>query len=121
MDPVHNEWLHAYYGNVVRNGVYALPELRGTHLKIGFDVFEHGIIKRRVEAGYSEDDDDWKEGHPIMFPNILLVGDEVRSTFQFRVPVDDDAHLPRLLLRMASGVRAPRPRTRRSSPTVTSR
>jgi 5,5'-dehydrodivanillate O-demethylase len=56
---------------------------------LGFDLFEHGIIKRRVEEGYTEDDDDWKEGHPILFPNILLVGDEVKSTLQFRVPVDD--------------------------------
>ena len=90
LDPLHNEWLHAYYGNVVRNDLHELPPNRGTHLKIGFDVFEHGIIKRRVEAGYTEKDDDWREGHPIMFPNILLVGDEVKSTFQFRVPVDDE-------------------------------
>ena len=110
LDPVHNEWLHAYYGNVVRNGVHALPELRGTHLKIGFDVFEHGIIKRRVEAGYTEEDDDWKEGHPIMFPNILLVGDEVRSTFQFRVPVDDENtyHVSYYVWRPAPGAQAPR-------------
>ena len=90
LDPLHNEWLHAYYTNVVRNGVHELPPKRGTHLKIGFDLFEHGIIKRRVEEGYTEDDDDWKEGHPILFPHILLVGDEVKSTFQFRVPVDDE-------------------------------
>ncbi len=110
VDPVHNEWLHAYYGNVVRTGVHALPELRGTHLKIGFDVFEHGIIKRRVEAGYTEEDDDWKEGHPIMFPNILLVGDEVRSTFQFRVPVDDTHtyHVSYYVWRPAPGAQAPR-------------
>ena len=43
-----------------------------------------------MEEGATEEDDDWKEGHPIMSPNILLVGDEVKSTFQFRVPADDD-------------------------------
>jgi 5,5'-dehydrodivanillate O-demethylase len=89
LDPIHNEWLHGYMGNFVRNGKRELSPGRGKHLKIGFDLFEHGIIKRRVEEGATEDDDDWKEGHPILFPHILLVGDEVKSTLQFRVPVDD--------------------------------
>ena len=109
LDPVHNEWLHGYMGNVVRTGVHALSPGRGTHLKIGFDVFEHGIIKRRVEEGFTEEDDDWVEGHPIMFPNILLVGDEVRSTFQFRVPVDDEntLHVSYYVWRPAPGAQAP--------------
>ena len=109
VDPVHNEWLHGYMGNVVRSGVHALSPGRGTHLKIGFDVFEHGIIKRRVEEGFTEEDDDWVEGHPIMFPNILLVGDEVRSTFQFRVPVDDEHtyHVSYYVWRPAPGTQAP--------------
>ncbi|MDA0797542.1 MAG: aromatic ring-hydroxylating dioxygenase subunit alpha [Chloroflexi bacterium] len=89
LDPLHNEWLHAYYTNVVRNGKHELPQQRGITLKIAFDQFEHGIIKRRVEEGYTEEDDDWKEGHPVLFPHILLVGDEVKSTLQFRVPIDD--------------------------------
>jgi 5,5'-dehydrodivanillate O-demethylase len=109
LDPVHNEWLHGYMGNVVRSGVHELSPGRGTHLKIGFDIFEHGIIKRRVEQGYTEEDDDWKEGHPIMFPNILLVGDEMKSTFQFRVPVDDEHtyHVSYYTWRAAPGATAP--------------
>ena len=109
LDPVHNEWLHGYLGNVVRKGVHALSPGRGTHLKIGFDVFEHGIIKRRVEEGFTEADDDWAEGHPILFPNILLVGDEVHSTFQFRVPVDDEntLHISYYVWRPAPGAQAP--------------
>ena len=55
------------------------------HEKIGFDEFEHGIIKRRVVDGGSENDPEWRIGHPILFPNILRVG----SNFQYRVPVDD--------------------------------
>jgi 5,5'-dehydrodivanillate O-demethylase oxygenase subunit len=55
------------------------------HLKIGFDVFEYGIIKRRVREGGSEADAEWRIGHPILFPNILRVG----WTFQIRVPMDD--------------------------------
>ena len=89
LDPVHNEWLHAYLTNYIRNGKHELPAGRGKHLKIGFDVFENGIIKRRVEEGFSEDDDDWTLGHPALFPNILHVGSEGRCTMQFRVPVDD--------------------------------
>jgi 5,5'-dehydrodivanillate O-demethylase len=109
LDPLHNEWLHAYMTNVVRNGVHALPEKRGTHLKIGFDVFEYGIIKRRVEEGATEEDDDWKEGHPILFPNILLVGDEMKSTLQFRVPVDDEHtyHVSYYAWKAAPGATAP--------------
>jgi 5,5'-dehydrodivanillate O-demethylase len=38
------------------------------HKRIGFDVFEHGIIKRRVYEGFSEEDADWAVGHPILFP-----------------------------------------------------
>jgi 5,5'-dehydrodivanillate O-demethylase oxygenase subunit len=55
------------------------------HAKIGFDMFEYGIIKRRVREGGSEADHEWRVGHPILFPNILRVG----WTFQIRVPMDD--------------------------------
>jgi 5,5'-dehydrodivanillate O-demethylase len=55
------------------------------HEKIGFDEFQHGIIKRRVLAGQTEDHPNWRIGHPILFPNVLRVG----SNFQYRVPVDD--------------------------------
>jgi 5,5'-dehydrodivanillate O-demethylase len=54
LDPVHNEWLHAYYSQHVAR-VRGLPNTRrtsrsnGKHLKIGFDPFEYGIIKRRVQ------------------------------------------------------------------------
>ena len=110
LDPLHNEWLHAYMTNYVRHGKHELPPMRGTHLKIGFDIFEHGIIKRRVEEGATEEDDDWKEGHPILFPNILLVGDEMKSTFQFRVPIDDynTFHLSYYVWEAAPGGVAPK-------------
>ncbi len=91
LDPVHVEWIHSYYGQYKENGpgfkgvVLDLPK----HEKIGFDVFEYGVIKRRVFQGYTEDDDDWKHGHPVFFPNVLMVGSEVQVTFQWRVPIDD--------------------------------
>ena len=54
-----------------------------------FDLFEYGIVKRRLWVGDSEDSDEWQVGHPILFPNILSVGDGGRSQFQIRVPIDD--------------------------------
>jgi hypothetical protein len=33
--------------------------------------------------------DDWTTGHPIIFPNILLVGDARLGIYQIRVPIDD--------------------------------
>ena len=98
LDPVHVEWLHGRFSNYVlerlgrpdlqrrfyrpgTNGVTSRME----HEKIGFDEFQYGIIKRRVVAGRSEQDPEWRIGHPILFPNILRVG----WTFQIRVPMDD--------------------------------
>ena len=34
----------------------------------------------------SEEDPEWRIGHPILFPNVLRVG----ANFQYRVPVDDE-------------------------------
>jgi 5,5'-dehydrodivanillate O-demethylase len=90
---VHTEWLHGHYYNYVMERKKAQDErgqgfvarLLPSHVKIGFDVFEHGIIKRRVRTGGSEEDAEWRVGHPILFPNILRVG----WTFQIRVPMDD--------------------------------
>ncbi len=91
LDPVHVEWTHAYLGQYLstdRNTLARGGSLR-PHQRIGFDEFEFGIIKRRVLLGGSEADDEWAVGHPVLFPNILLVGNEARATFQFRVPADD--------------------------------
>jgi 5,5'-dehydrodivanillate O-demethylase len=96
LDPVHVEWMHRYFGywvNEEKLGNFAVSDGVGNaqrHVKIGFDEFEHGIIKRRVLEGYTEDDDDWKHGHPVLFPNTLVVGNSFQVTMQFRVPVDDE-------------------------------
>ncbi len=99
LDPVHFEWLHRYWGSWVFNRSQP-PEQRKTwdrttasrgrhHLKVGFDRFEYGIIKRRLLVGETEDDEWWRIGHPILFPNILRVGENRWHSFQIRVPVDD--------------------------------
>ncbi|HEV8020407.1 MAG TPA: Rieske 2Fe-2S domain-containing protein [Candidatus Lustribacter sp.] len=89
-DPVHFEFLHAAFGN------YTLKKLgkpagmtQAKHLKIEFDVFRYGIMKRRLLEGAGEDSDDWRIGHPLIFPNLLAVGSEEAATLQYRIPIDD--------------------------------
>ncbi|HTE84176.1 MAG TPA: aromatic ring-hydroxylating dioxygenase subunit alpha [Dehalococcoidia bacterium] len=114
LDPVHVEWLHGHYSDYMRE-VAGLPSTRSpetppmSHEKIAFDQFDYGIIKRRVLKGYTEEDDDWKVGHPILFPHILLVGSEVSATLQFRVPIDDSHtfHVSLYTWKAAPGSTAP--------------
>jgi 5,5'-dehydrodivanillate O-demethylase len=85
------EYLHATFGNYVRKRTGQPPEAKTRHhVKIGFDVWDMGITKRRLLEGQTEDADDWKRGHPILFPYILAQGDSSAPTFQIRVPVDDE-------------------------------
>jgi 5,5'-dehydrodivanillate O-demethylase oxygenase subunit len=90
LDPVHLEYLHGQLTNYVlkRQGKPAAAKIRH-HEKIRFTVFEFGISKHRLLEGDSEDSDDWQVGHPILFPNILAVGDHRVPEFQIRVPMDD--------------------------------
>ncbi|MEK7214755.1 MAG: aromatic ring-hydroxylating dioxygenase subunit alpha [Chloroflexota bacterium] len=94
LDPIHAEWLHFYYSNYVREreGKPRRDTPVQRHKKIGFSRFEHGVLKRRVLEGETEESDHWQVGHPIVFPNMLRQGAGGRSgflTFQIRVPVDD--------------------------------
>lgn len=90
-DPVHFEYLHAVFGNHILKTLGRPQQMgEGRHVKIEFDVFRYGIMKRRLLEGQSEDVDDWKVGHPLLFPNILAVGAKDWASLQFRVPVDDE-------------------------------
>jgi 5,5'-dehydrodivanillate O-demethylase len=97
LDPVHTEWLHGHTYEFIKEqqGKGHKVAISAHHEKIAFREFEHGITKHRLLTGQSEDCDDWKIGHPIVFPNILSVGaGDVRTNsryyaFQIRVPVDD--------------------------------
>ncbi len=91
VDPTHVEWLHGHHLGQVRaaEGLDPPQHYRLHHTKIGFDVFPYGIIKRRVVEGGSEADDDWRIGHPLIFPCMLRVGARGQHRFQIRVPVDD--------------------------------
>src|SRR5439155_14583622 len=92
LDPVHLEHLHNYFSNYVlerlgqqnadaHNFWRTRPNVR-RHKRIGFDIFEHGIVKRRVLEGDDEENAFWKVGHCVVFPIMLQFS-------QIRVPVDD--------------------------------
>jgi 5,5'-dehydrodivanillate O-demethylase len=92
LDPVHTEHLHRYFTNYVlerlgkidadaHNFWRVRPDVR-KHVKIGFDVFEYGITKRRVLEGDDENHPNWRIGHAVVFPHQLQL-------HQIRVPMDD--------------------------------
>ena len=103
LDPVHVEWMHAFYSEYLKKlGTYPDAKLGAAlnidraknHQRIGFDVFEHGIIKRRVVKGFSEEDPGWKIGHPILFPHVLMVGNTYHvSLYVFRTAPGAE-HIP---------------------------
>lgn len=90
LDPVHTEYLHGHFSNYIQKRQGQPPAMAVRHHeRIGFEIFEHGITKRRVLHGDAADADGWKIGHPILMPNILAVGTTIRPNIQIRVPIDD--------------------------------
>ena len=109
LDPVHTEWLHTYQSNYVLEREGKIPDGRQQpryrHTKVGFDVFQYGIVKRRVLENTTEEDPEWRIGHPIYFPHYLGGG----GGFQMRIPIDD-THTWHLLYNVyvpPEGVRVP--------------
>ncbi len=94
LDPIHTEWLHGHHYEFLKEQEGVKVAISAHHEKIDFKEFEYGITKHRLLAGHSEEDDDWKIGHPIVFPNMLAVGNGDEKSryysFQIRVPVDDE-------------------------------
>ncbi len=95
LDPVHTEWLHGHLQEWVeeqRDGIKPSYAISRHHVDIAFAEFEYGIYKRRLMEGQSEDSDDWRVGHPVLFPGTLAVGSAGgwfrMYAFQIRVPVD---------------------------------
>jgi 5,5'-dehydrodivanillate O-demethylase oxygenase subunit len=90
MDPVHIEYLHMLYTNFVRKrkGLPVIPLRK--HKKLAFELFEFGIVKKRLWEGDSEDSPEWTVGHPQIFPCTAQVSYPLGWVqFQIRVPVDD--------------------------------
>jgi 5,5'-dehydrodivanillate O-demethylase oxygenase subunit len=90
VDPHHVEYLHGRYFQFVaqQKGFEAPSSFAKKHQKVGFDVFDYGIIKRRVLEGATEEDDDWKVGHPLVFPYNMRVGGANIEQMQIRIPID---------------------------------
>ncbi len=92
-DPIHTEWLHGHHYEFLKEQEGVKVAISRKHEKIAFKEFEYGMTKHRLLAGMSEESDDWRVGHPLVFPNMLAVGNgdaHLRSyAFQIRVPVDD--------------------------------
>ncbi|MGH9304451.1 MAG: Rieske 2Fe-2S domain-containing protein [Acidimicrobiales bacterium] len=91
VDPHHVEWLHGRYFRFVgdQRGFAAPESFQKRHVKVGFDPMEWGILKRRVLEGNTEEMDDWKVGHPLVFPYSMRVGGGGIEQMQMRVPIDD--------------------------------
>lgn len=91
VDPYHVEALHGrYFEFIARVEGFEMPSsFKNKHEKVAFDVFDHGIIKRRLLVGQDEDADDWKIGHPMVFPYKMWVGGNGVFQMQIRVPIDD--------------------------------
>jgi 5,5'-dehydrodivanillate O-demethylase len=94
VDPIHSEWLHGHLQEFVEaeRGTPTKMPSTGRHVKIAFDDAPFGIVKRRLKEGQTEDCDDWRVGHPVVFPNILAVGNGSWQMYEFqvRVPIDDE-------------------------------
>jgi len=94
VDPIHTEWLHGHHYEFQKEQEGVKVAISARHEKIDFREFEFGITKHRLLEGGSEDSDDWRIGHPIVFPNMLAVGNGDEKSryysFQIRVPVDNE-------------------------------
>lgn len=93
LDPIHTEWLHGHAFEFLKEQEGVKVAISTRHEKIAFNEFEYGMTKHRLLEGHSEDSDDWRIGHPIVFPNMLSVGNGDETSryyaFQIRVPMDD--------------------------------
>jgi len=89
VDPVHAEHLHGIHANYMLERQGKPPMRVRRHVRTAFDVFDFGIVKRRLLEGQAEDVDDWRIGHPVLFPATLAVGTDAQAQVQFRVPIDD--------------------------------
>jgi 5,5'-dehydrodivanillate O-demethylase len=95
LDPVHVESLHGrYFADVLEHkGGGQLQEFLTHHApspmkKIGFDLFDRGIIERHVTR--TEADQSWQIGSPSFFPTTSLAHtSDKNGALIFVVPVDD--------------------------------
>src|SRR5438046_2307359 len=71
---------------------YGIPQVNGLRCCYHgwtYDIFRSGAYKRRLLEGAPQDSDDWTTGHPMIFPNMVVVPAGLTPGYQIRVPVDD--------------------------------
>ena len=88
VDPTHTYYLHAH-GLYLQNsdaGAFHYREIKGLDFKTVKEKTWGGVIKKRV---YGEVELDDNVGHPVIFPNILLLPPHPDIMMHYRVPVDD--------------------------------
>lgn len=85
IDPVHFEWLHANWSA----GQSGQPDgYRATHIKLGFDEWDHGFVYKRLHRGDDETSSAWLDGRVCIMPNLFAP-----AHFEWRVPIDDERTL----------------------------
>jgi 5,5'-dehydrodivanillate O-demethylase len=84
IDPVHFEWLHDTWSQILRGQADGTPP--PTHLRLNFQEFEHGFQYQRIRQGQSENDELWTVGRVSLWPHGFYLG----SHFEWRIPVDDE-------------------------------
>lgn len=90
LDPLHIEYLHMQYTNYVRAELGLEPVPVRHHQRLAYELFEYGIVKKRLWVGDTEESEEWQVGHPQLFPGTAVVPyDKDWVQYQIRVPVDD--------------------------------
>lgn len=89
LDPIHLEWLHGHFNNLVNQNNPKKQFQIKENDKICFVQDETGITIKKTLVGQSEEDDDWQIGQRVIFPNILRLGETNCTTMHFRVPLDN--------------------------------
>jgi 5,5'-dehydrodivanillate O-demethylase oxygenase subunit len=87
IDPVHFEWLHDTWSQILTPHPGAPPP--PTHLRLNFVEFEYGFQYQRIRQGQTEQDDLWTIGRVCLWPNGFWLGEH----FEWRVPIDDERML----------------------------
>jgi 5,5'-dehydrodivanillate O-demethylase oxygenase subunit len=90
LDPLHLEYLHMKYTNYARARLGQPPVAVRHHQRLAYELFDYGIVKKRLWEGDTEASEEWTIGHPQLFPATAVVPyDAGWVQYQIRVPVDD--------------------------------
>jgi 5,5'-dehydrodivanillate O-demethylase len=92
VDTVHTSYAHGHFGlyAIERRGITDQRKIKGfqrisrPHKEIAFDYVPFGIQKRRLIVGEPEDNERWRTGHPMIFPNYVRIGQPGYAEFQIR-------------------------------------